>query len=352
MQQKTCFILMPFSNAGDLEKPDLDYIYEHILKCAVEDYSKDDNRYFTLVERFNSKVGSIVSGIVNNLNTSELVIADLTGLNPNVMYELGVRHSLRRGTIIISQDLNNLPSDLRDYLTVEYNYSQKTTEQPSNFERFKVELHKSIDEVLNTNKYDSPVLSYLQQKQRFRDEAEVERLKSNAVIIDTIACLRDDIWEMIQNYEKTNLNKESELLVTQLFNLKFNNLTTALAELDIPYDSSILYENLITAKTLFAEMNKQFGMHEYLVNSLGPMPDIPVGVLGKGISNGHFINKQIIDLFSLLESEKLELTTMKELFKPDGRIDEELLDYLNEYIENKAKSLGVDKQEIEELYTR
>lgn len=352
MQQKTCFILMPFSKAVDLNKPDLDYIYEHILRSAVEAYQKDGKRYFTLVERFNSKVGSIVSGIVNNLNTAELVIADLTGLNPNVMYELGVRHSLRRGTIIISQDLNNLPSDLRDYLTVGYNYSKITTEQPAHFEKFKAELHKSIDEVLNTNKYDSPVLNYLQQKQRFRDEAEVERLKSNAVIVDTIAGLCDEIWEMIVEYGKTGVPQESEMLVTQLFNLKLNNLTTALAELDIPYDSSILHENIVTSKTLLAEINKLFGMHEYLVNNMGALPDIPDGVLGRGMKNRDYINKPIFDLFSLLNGEKAKLTSMKKLFHPEGRINVELLDYLADYIKNRAKSLGVDMEEIEELFTK
>ncbi|HBS85699.1 MAG: hypothetical protein A2W91_13660 [Bacteroidetes bacterium GWF2_38_335] len=343
---------MPFSKASELDKSDLDYIYEHILKSAVEAYQKDGKQYFPIVERFNNKVGSIVTGIVNNLNTAELVIADLTGLNPNVMYELGVRHSLRRGTIIITQEINNLPSDLRDYLTVGYKYSKTTTEQPANFERFKTEMHKSIDEVLSTNKYDSPVLSYLQQKQRFKDEADVERLKSNAVIIETISNICDEIWDLIINYEKANLSETQEFTITQLFNLKFNNLTTALAELNIPYESSILYENIITSKTLIAEINKFFGMQEYFITTMGNLPDVPRGVLGKGITNEFYINKPIVDLYALLDNEKLIFTTMKELFSPDGRIALELLDYLEEYIENKARSLDVDLKEIEELLRR
>ena len=106
MKYKSCFILMPFTKTDNLNQKDLDYIYNHMLKKAVEEYKIKGKKYFQNVDRFSNKVGSIISGIVNNLNSSDLVIADLTGLNHNVMYELGVRHALRRGTIIISQELN------------------------------------------------------------------------------------------------------------------------------------------------------------------------------------------------------------------------------------------------------
>ena len=98
------------------------------------------------------------------------------------MYELGVRHSLKRGTIIITQNLEKLPSDLRDYLTVGYKFSRKTTEQVSNYEELKQDLYRNIDEIFSTSRYDSPVLSYLQLKQRFRDEDEISKLKDNLVI--------------------------------------------------------------------------------------------------------------------------------------------------------------------------
>lgn len=92
MEIRSCFILMPFSKTDTLNQADLDCIYSDMLKRAVEEYVVDGKKYFGHVERFNTKVGSIISGIVNNLNNAELVIAVLTGLHPNVMYQLGVRH--------------------------------------------------------------------------------------------------------------------------------------------------------------------------------------------------------------------------------------------------------------------
>ena len=338
---------MPFSKAEDLKKEDLDYIYTHILKKAVEEFEIDGKRYFQRVERFENKVGSIISGIVNNLNTAELVIADLTGLNPNVMYELGVRHALKRGTIIISQNMGNLPSDLRDYLTVDYTYSQKTTEQPDCFEKFKSDLHKTIVEVISTNKYDSPVLSYLEQKQRFRDEEKIERLKENAIVIEAIHNEYFAIEEMVSTLIENNYQGIENRLMYQLFNLKLNSLTVALSELNIPYSSSILYEQITNSRTILSEVNKMFGMNEYF-DSFKQIEGFPTGAFGTSDIKG-CIERQFVNVFVLSEGGGLKYTNMKELFKEEGVLQDELLDYLQEFISEKAKDLGVEEDEINKV---
>ena len=43
--------------------------------------------------------------IVGNIHTADLIVADLTGLNPNVMYELGIAHGLDKPVIMVAQDL-------------------------------------------------------------------------------------------------------------------------------------------------------------------------------------------------------------------------------------------------------
>jgi hypothetical protein len=56
--------------------------------------------------------GSITREIVTSLHTADLVIADLTGNNPNVFYELGIAHSAGRPTVIITQHKEELPFDI------------------------------------------------------------------------------------------------------------------------------------------------------------------------------------------------------------------------------------------------
>ena len=90
-------------------------------------------------------------------------------------------------------------------------------------------------------------------------------------------------------------------------------------------------------------------MQEYFASSLGSFSDIPNGVLGKGMRNADYINKPFVDLYSLIESDEFKFTTMKEIFQPEGKLKNELLDYLEEYITSKANSLGVEMKEIEDI---
>jgi hypothetical protein len=347
MKIKTCFILMPFTKTESLSKEDLDYIYHHIIKKAIEDFKIDDKTYFDSVERFEGKIGSIISGIVNKLNDADLVIADLTGLNPNVMYELGVRHSLKRGTIIITQELSKIPSDLRDYLVVEYNYSQKTTVQSKNFEEFKNKIYETVNEILRTNKYDSPVLNYLNAKVRFRNEEEIGRLKLNTILIDTIKTECENISDLLSTIESDNKNNIDDSLMYHFFNLILGNLASALNELNIPYTSSIMYEDVTFTKSMINEVIKHFSINQYF-NSLNQINAESQQIFGDSQLKAA-INASIVNLFALAEDEKLELITIRDLFKDEGIVQIELIESLQDYLTSEAKRLGVDDRELQEV---
>jgi hypothetical protein len=58
--------------------------------------------------------------IVSLICQSGLVIADCTGRNPNVFYEAGIAHTLGRDVILIAQNLNDVPFDLRALAIITY----------------------------------------------------------------------------------------------------------------------------------------------------------------------------------------------------------------------------------------
>ena len=64
---------------------------------------------------------NILADIIPPIYNADIVLADLTRLNPNVMYELGIAHSLNKKTIMITRDnLSTLPFDLKQYRAKDY----------------------------------------------------------------------------------------------------------------------------------------------------------------------------------------------------------------------------------------
>lgn len=161
-----CFVIMPFvttihgkdENKVQISGEEWDYIFLKWITPAVESYP---NRRFKC-RRSADTPGNFVKGIIQDLHKSPLVIADLTGQRPNVFYELGVRHALQIGTVMITQDFNAVPSDLNSYYCFEYKYSAKGFEQPELFRKFEKALHEKIAH-LDSSEHtpDSPVSDFL-----------------------------------------------------------------------------------------------------------------------------------------------------------------------------------------------
>lgn len=116
---KLCFVIMPIGS-GDAYEAYLNR-YTNIIMPAVNGYQHGGARVFEAVRAdFITKTGSINKSVIQHIYNADLVIADLTDLNPNVFYELGVRHALRNGTILVALDGTKLPFDIGDLRSVYY----------------------------------------------------------------------------------------------------------------------------------------------------------------------------------------------------------------------------------------
>ena len=105
------FVLMPFDE-------EFDSVYSHFIKPVFE--SVEDSEFqVTRADNIGSQ-RSILNDIVVQIAQSDLVVADLTGCNPNVFYELGLAHALRRSVILLTQEIGDVPFDLQSYRTLEY----------------------------------------------------------------------------------------------------------------------------------------------------------------------------------------------------------------------------------------
>lgn len=117
------------------------------LKPTLEKFGYDVERADS-----SSSVERIDLSVIEQLQSSDLVIADVSGNNPNVMFELGYRIALDKPFIIIAQDVNELPFDISGIRTLFYE-----TIAPNILE-FNAQLEKTIRDVINKTN-DKRILS-------------------------------------------------------------------------------------------------------------------------------------------------------------------------------------------------
>jgi hypothetical protein len=116
---KLCFVIMPIGS-GEAYETHLNR-YKSIIRAAVEGFRVNGEQAFDVIRAdFISKTGSINKKVIEHIYKADAVVADLTELNPNVFYELGVRHSLRNGTILVALEGTKIPFDVQDLSVVFY----------------------------------------------------------------------------------------------------------------------------------------------------------------------------------------------------------------------------------------
>lgn len=199
-EKKTCFVIIGFGPKTDFETGnifDLDKTFDNLIKPAFDELD---------IECFRAKdirhSGNIDVPMYEWILNADIVIADISTLNPNALYELGVRHALRpNSTIVISEDKTKYPFDLNHTLISKYEHLGKDI-GVSEAKRFKEELKATVLEVLRTNKNDSPVYTYLPKLQPPKfDDIDIKDIKKENDIQPTLS-------ELINDAEKAKDNKE------------------------------------------------------------------------------------------------------------------------------------------------
>lgn len=151
--EKVCFVISPIGKEGTNIYKAFKEVYDYVIKPAVKN-SDYDLRVIRADDIERS--GSFIKDILEIILDSHVVIADLTNQNPNVFYELGVRHCLSPRTILIAQSLDDIPSDLREYRTIIYDLSAKGAKA------FSDRLSNYLEEIFeDPQRPDNPVLDRL-----------------------------------------------------------------------------------------------------------------------------------------------------------------------------------------------
>lgn len=149
-QKKTCFVITPIGEENSEIRRHVDGVIDEIITPVMEsDYDIEvAHRLF--------QSGSINKQIIELIYVSDLVIANLTQLNPNVMYELAFRHTLGLPAITIAVDGTKLPFDVISERTIFYKNDIQGVREA------KEELKKYLSQIDYSNgKTTGPIHDYL-----------------------------------------------------------------------------------------------------------------------------------------------------------------------------------------------
>jgi hypothetical protein len=150
MSKKTCFIITPIGKENNPIRRRIDKVIDKIILPEMQDC------YEIKVAHRIYKIGSITKQILDLIYESDLVIANLTGANPNVMYELGFRHTIGSPVIIIAEKGTKLPFDTYSERALFY------TTDPAGILKARRELREYLDNLnYNDQKATGPIYTLL-----------------------------------------------------------------------------------------------------------------------------------------------------------------------------------------------
>lgn len=215
--KKKCFIITPIGNENDSIRRHI----EGIIDAAIMPVMK--NEYDILVAHRLFEMGSINKQVIELIYKSDLVIANLTGTNPNVMYELAFRHTLGLPVITIAQKGTNLPFDISTERTIFY----------TNDLQGAIDIQKELKRYLGQIDFDNgrssgPIHDYLDsielknlifRSNRNKDTAEILELivKRLETIENTIPNIKKEIsTELVSDVLKMAIQQTPDLNIAKL----------------------------------------------------------------------------------------------------------------------------------------
>lgn len=121
-ESKTCFVIAPIGGEGSETRKRSDTVFKQVVQEVVENFGYECKRADHIEEP-----GIITNQVIEYIVESELVVADLTNKNPNVFYELAVRHAHEKPVIQLINSDQDIPFDVATQRTININLDDFST---------------------------------------------------------------------------------------------------------------------------------------------------------------------------------------------------------------------------------
>lgn len=168
----SCFVMQPFGTRTHAKtglETNNDTVYEALKALErirpnfpIAVYRADTTKY---------KQAELHSHVIQCVREADFCVADFTGQNPNVVYETGYARGLDREVIVIVQDRSDVPTDLKELITVPYNADAMA--------HLAHDIDQHLDRVVSAVQHRSEVTSSQIQYFSKRDDTYIrERIRS------------------------------------------------------------------------------------------------------------------------------------------------------------------------------
>lgn len=209
--KKVCFFVTPIGSANSPERKRADDIKKYILNDVLA------GKFTVLRADELPQPGSISHQVIKWLHDADLVIADLTGANANVVYELAIRHSFNKISIHLIDHGSTIPFDLKDERTIIFDLKDFAS-----IDGCKQELIRNVKEIFRKGfTYSSPIFRVLgvaaaseEEKEGFL-ETMVDKIES---IASDISSVQLDIGMM----DMDDIERRLSELVKETYDMKLD----------------------------------------------------------------------------------------------------------------------------------
>jgi hypothetical protein len=245
-----------------------DSSFDDVYKFGIKGAAEDAGAY---AERIDEQIFSegILDRVFNQINKSDVVVADMTGRNPNVFYEVGYAHALGKIVLLLTQKADDIPFDLKHHQHIVYGGS---------IDVLKIQLISRILWAINESK-----------------RTRIATINSFEVTFDDIAVSSSDSGSELPTFSlpKTGLNRFFKVVIR---NVSFeitepvNYIYLFTAEdstIEIKSNvSGTRWSDLYPFKSHSSDEREGFGRQFALPNKLPALPPGTLQVFSFGIASG------------------------------------------------------------------
>jgi O-acetyl-ADP-ribose deacetylase (regulator of RNase III) len=206
-EKKIAFVIMPYGKKKGTDGGIINF--DDIYRDVIEEPLKSLG-FRPLLAKDIKQAGSIHLDMFRLITTAEVAVVDISELNPNVFYELGVRHAMRPCiTILIKNRGTAVPFNINSERVIEY------PDEDGGLERARADIKSFVESGLHSTSPDSPIFTLLQDARKDWKTERITRLEEHpyrlvsrpdkrvCVITGDIRERRDiDVWV---NSENTNM---------------------------------------------------------------------------------------------------------------------------------------------------